>query len=348
MGEQSRISTSEQMESVKEPSEKRDRGDWCKYIRYVIDMTKPYWGTAGFKVVTTLGVTLICWGIAGLWFAYKFGQASVYGIDVSYIDMTQNNVVFQIVNIIVIAVALLFTNWIVYNVLTEVRINPGKCVISLLVIFVIEMLCLFVWELSYTDLYTNDHPWLSFLWNQFWAVFRRNVGIIIMANFWAVVYTPLYITDKKRNTSTQENTKNNVEKEQNKEEDKEKDKKKDNIRNIGIALIGIVIIYALEYGFTAFQGRTDELKRKDYKVVYVEEDARRNASFIFKDDASGKAYSLYPVVWETEDYYILARLSRDGSDDMTKLDYSYQRIIKKDNVEVHWVADIYQLKTGTE
>lgn len=345
MEEQSGISTSEKIENEKASSRKKDGGDWYKYIRLVIEMMKPYWGTTGFKVITTLGVTVICWGIAGLWFAYKLGQASVYGIDVSYIDMTQNNIVFQIVNIIVLAVALLFTNWIVYKVCTDVRINLWKRVIGLLVIFVIEMLCLFVWELSYTDLYTHEHPLLRFLWNQFLVVFWRNVGIIIMANFWAVVYTPLYIIDKKRNKSTREKTENDVGKEKNKKKNKKK-KKNNNIRNIGITLIGIVIIYALEYGLTVFQGRTDELKRKDYKVVYVEEDAPRNASFIFRDDTSGKAYSIYPVVWETEDYYIMARLY--SKDEMTELDRSYQRIIKKDNVAVHRVVDIYQLKTGTE
>lgn len=87
--------------------------------------------------------------------------------------------------------------------------------ISVLVIFVIEMLCLFVWELSYTDFYTNDYSVPKFLWKQFGKILGKNVGIIIIANFWVVVYILLYIIDKKRNKSTREKTENDVGKKKN-------------------------------------------------------------------------------------------------------------------------------------
>lgn len=80
--------------------------------------------------------------------------------------------------------------------------------------------------------------------------------------------------------------------------------------------------------------------QKNYKVIFEPIEDVNIKSYILQDDED--KYICYPIIFETEDRYILTRLAK--ADDVYSLDYTYQKIIDKDGIQTFKIQDIKDAK----
>lgn len=300
------------------------------YVDIIIEKTKLYWNSPIFKILASLGLAIFSWGIEGLWYAYKLGQISAYGIDVSYIDMSQRSIIFQIITIFVIAAALIFANWIVYNLIIGLWEKGIYQLFVLLLVFLAEMVVLFMWIVSYIGL-----EWTDYI-RTFCDVLDINIATCFMVNCGGLVFGIFDLIEKRKKTKFE------VPEESEQEDVARSEQIDKNKRAWYWIIVAIMIIYVVEYGYIYYQGRRTEMERDDYKIVYVEEKYDSNNPYLFKDKKHKKAYSVYPVIWEDDKNYILARLYEEGGKKV-HFDRLYQWVVKKEDVRVYGKTNIYEI-----
>lgn len=82
-----------------------------------------------------------------------------------------------------------------------------------------------------------------------------------------------------------------------------------------------------------------ENSRTEYKVIICEVTEKSESKYCFSGE--DKDVSIYPIVYENEDCYILSRIYNEN--DEIKLDYDYQQIVSKENQETYMISNIYEI-----
>ncbi len=107
--------------------------------------------------------------------------------------------------------------------------------------------------------------------------------------------------------------------------------------------ITILIIFSVELFMVYCFSRSNEKDRVAYKVIieFEEYNEKQECEYVFRNEGDKMAIQVYPVVYENGDVYILSRLYKEENE--TKMDYNYQRIIEKENIETIFYDNIYDI-----
>ena len=73
-------------------------------------------------------------------------------------------------------------------------------------------------------------------------------------------------------------------------------------------------------------------------MIEVIADEEKEESYCF--ECGDSSCMVYPIVYEDKDCYIVSRLCKYGG--IVKMDYKYQKIIKKENVETYNIDNVYE------
>lgn len=293
-----------------------------------------------------------------IYYIYMRGKFSVYGIDSCYIVMKEENVLFQIIKIIGIGTMVFITNYIVYGLLVKEEKNKKKYyflnnILRLLIwlifvmfsiVFIITLLLdITIIELV-IDFKYNPKEWFLLMLVIFMIVIMINL-IGLEFGFEKIVkrIKRRYILGKEYKKYKK-----------NKSVNKDKLRKHGYIISISnsikvskkpfsfyivntlLVIAGIVIILFIIW----YIGKDMAKNQKNYKVIFEPIEDVNIKSYILQDDED--KYICYPIIFETEDRYILTRLAK--ADDVYSLDYTYQKIIDKDGIQTFKIQDIKDAK----
>lgn len=308
----------------------------------------------GFSLAT---VGIFLWQIIGMiYYVYMRGQFSVYGIDLSYIIIKKESIVFQIIKFIGIALFVFITNYVVYWLLTEEKDKnrERKAYNFLTIIFGI-----FIWLIFVTIVFASTSALFSDI-----SLFELVIDIgnnpkenfeglfillllAILVNFvgFQLGFTKIIERKMRRYRLRKEYIKYTKNKNINKEKLKKHGYIKSKLRNcgtkkksiksfiIGVVLIIAYIMFVLFYFW--LRGKSSAEEQKEYKVIFESTELEGKNYILHADNDK---YICYPIVLETEGCYILTRLVR--TEDTYTLERNYQKIINKENIQTFKIENI--------
>lgn len=249
-------------------------------------------------------------------YVYISGKFSVYKIDRSYIDASSDNVFFAIVQVITLIIFLCFLNILYYSIGT--LNNKFKETVCYIFLWMFEMI-----GFSLYCCYSSD---VSF--SLFWQVtdIKQKISFALMALAACLginIYAILALVQNKIEPSVPEG--------------KDKQKKCKNKKNILPQIfVCLIIIFTLGSTILFDFARSVESNRQDYKVLFMEDKTILKNDFVVKCNN----HVVYPVVYETQDYYIAIRLLYIN--DCIKKDCDYQIIVPKCGQETLYITNIYR------
>lgn len=291
---------------------------------------------AKFTSLFIAAITIGVWLIRGMWYFYTLGKFSVFKIDICYIEPTKDSVIYQIIQVIVCFIILAFFNKTFYLLIKEKDFSKfhWKKIIIIFILYLSELIILFggiIFFYNYNVVKVLEefieYPRYIF------DVFILLTLLFILFNSFGIAFS---IKEKILN--------------------KEKNRLqtfifiKDmfnfkNIENIEKALkmiLTLICIIAFELGWVFFIGIYSTSIKKDYKIISesVEYHQDNNDIYTINDDEKQLSWYIYIITFENQEKYILSRLYRE--EDNIKIDYKYQKVIDKDNVETLYLDNIFQ------
>lgn len=287
--------------------------------------------SALFVAVMTIGL----WVIKGMWYAYQTGRFSVYGIDSCYISSDNESILLQIIQMTAVLVVLFSINYIYYKI--SVSEDKSKFhwrrKLRLLVYWLTEIFLLFILVLITSGINIIDLIKDST---------ANNVVVLLIAIIFACFVVNIYgiefAIEKKLSSRKRKKLESKAEK---KKDIEEENQHKRNGKNM---IFAVFITVALEILLMYILGITYENGRSAYKIVLVEQEADEDSKYIFRYQSRQMNYTICPIVFENSDYYILTRLyKREGKIEM---DYEYQKIIEKTDIETFNCENIYGINIG--
>ena len=285
---------------------------------------------------------IISWIIRTIGFCYQAGRFSIYGIDNKYIEIG-DNFLFQLMEYVAITIIFLLVNYfyIYFSIQDDgTRFNfKRKRNISVLVS--IEMLGLFIMVLisSYTNFMsaineiknTNIITWIFIL-----IILLVST---LMINIFGIEFSFSYKKAHKRKKTSDSTTPED-------QEPKAKTDKK--IHNsVLMYIVTAFIVTSIFILFSFFGGKFEESQRTSFKIIKetVSDDSGtnlENKNYIFLSGQN--KYIIYPIIYENDDIYIVSRLYI-STDNITEIDYSYQKVIEKNDIPTYQIDNIHSLKS---
>lgn len=287
--------------------------------------------SALFVAVMTVGL----WVIKGMWYAYQTGRFSVYGIDSCYISSDNESILLQIIQMTAVLVVLFSINYIYYKI--SVSEDESKFhwrrKLRLLGYWLTEMFLLFMLVLITSGINIIDLIKDST---------ANNVVVLLIAIIFACFVVNIYgiefAIEKKLSSRKRKKLESKAEK---KKDIEEENQHKRNGKNM---IFAVFITVAVEMLLMYIFGIVLENDRASYKLVLVEQETSEDSQYIFQYQSGQMNYTICPIVFENSDYYILTRLyKREGKIEM---DYEYQKIIEKTDIETFNCENIYGINIG--
>lgn len=313
-----------------------------------------------YSGIATVGVTIALWIIRSLGYCYQLGKFAVYGIDKCYVDVMSGNFILNIVQTVAVCIVFFAINYVYF----KLSIPTGGCKLQLrrrikklgfcVGEIVILLGCVMFSEgISPIDLW-KDLKSTSIAQNISFGIIILLIWVMInllgmQANWFR---KEAVRKEKKKNSKVHEQSVQkldegtgveNKEKQKGKNKKEKKQKKKEReehkkYRKWFTMLRAGLICFSLELALMYGMGRYEENCRVEYKVVVEDAEIEQSSKYVFVNKKDDSAHMLYPVVYENQDIYILTRLYKN--EDEIEIDYSYQRIINKENIEVQQLNDI--------
>lgn len=287
--------------------------------------------SALFVAVMTVGL----WVIKGMWYAYQSGRFSVYGIASCYITSDDESFLLQIIQLVAVLIVWFGINYLFYTILVsedETKYH-WKRKLKSVVFWIVEMLLLLIMVLI-----TSRVSIINLIKDS--TVESVVVLLIVLAFVCAAVniYGIEFAIEKKFSDRKKKKLKSKLEKQKNIDDGNQH---KINSKNM---IFTVFITVALEILLMYILGITYENDRSSYKIVLYEQEADEDSKYIFHYQSMQMNYTICPIVFENSDYYILTRLyKRDGKIEM---DYEYQKIIEKTDIETFNCENIYGINIG--
>lgn len=287
--------------------------------------------SALFVAVMTVGL----WVIKGMWYAYQTGRFSVYGIDSCYISSDNESILLQIIQMTAVLVVLFSINYIYYKI--SVSEDKSKFhwrrKLRLLGYWLTEMFLLFILVLITSGINIIDLIKDST---------ANNVVVLLIAIIFACFVVNIYgiefAIEKKLSSRKRKKLESKAEK---KKDIEEENQHKRNGKNM---IFAVFITVAVEMLLMYIFGIVLENDRASYKLVLVEQETSEDSQYIFQYQSGQMNYTICPIVFENSDYYILTRIyKRDGK---IEIDYEYQKIIGKTDIETFNCENIYEINIG--
>ncbi|MCH5280997.1 MAG: hypothetical protein J1E61_05960 [Lachnospiraceae bacterium] len=271
-----------------------------------------------------IAITTICiWIIRSLGYTFQSAKFSVYNINKSYISLN-DNFFLEIIEYIAIMVFWLFMNLIYFIIATQEDNNKFhiKRHLKKSLFFIFEILfILFISFLqsSYRilDVIREVANYTSTTWC---VLLILLIFYIFIINLPGIRYAHLI------------NKKNIV-------KGLSEDEKKVVKSNPLFSLLLVVFMVSFLTIYTYVCGMFIESQKSIFKVIYEESEGQLTDENVFELE-NAMICSIYAIVYENEDVYILCQLYK--SDDGIKIDKKYQKIIPKHNIETY-ITNIYKI-----
>lgn len=306
----------------------------------------------GFSIATFV---IFLWQVIKfMYYTYMCGRFSAYDIDLSYIIVKEENIVFQIIKIIGIGLFIFITNYVVYFILTEKNKEKKescfliKFLATLIWLAFMMLLIVFILSLfSHINIFEliidlKNYPKENFASLLIIFLFTILVNIIGLE----LGYKKIIDLKVRRYRLKKEYIKYR----KNKKVDKGKLKKygyiitklentkvrKKTIKYFIINIIMIVAFIVIMLFYMWFMGRNLAEKQLAYKVIFESTEDVNTKNYILQ--AGEDRYICYPIIFETEDHYILTRLVKVN--DTYSLEQDYQKIINKEGIQTFNIENI--------
>lgn len=278
---------------------------------------------------TGMGVAIV-WVVKIFEYLYQLGRFSVYGINECYIDITES-LLYQVVQLIFIFIMVMTVTAIFLVIaLGKGSIMKRVCNSILLMFFegvvFVVLICIKGNNLLGELIVELRECSVSQIVVMLIALFL--LGLII--NMLGIVMLIMHmVTDKPQKG------KNNTEK-----------IKKNRTQNIKATMvIFVLILMSFISIFFYYLGIFTEHNRTKFKVIknQVEYNEILDMGNIFQDEENKVAHEYFIVIFENQEVFIVSRLIKDGI--KVKIDYNFQKIIEKNEIETYIYPDVYMIKS---
>lgn len=336
-------------ELKKQAKKDKEVNRWKYIVKKILKFAKKDF--AKFTVISTATLTVGIWLIKSFWYFYQCGIFSVYGIDKSYINTSDEKVFFQIIQLAAILIILACSNYIYYqcSIAEDNSKFKWKRHIKKMLFFLGECMILFV--IVATDTNSSIEEVIKEVKTYGIAEILVPLFLIyIMINIVGIEFVVEYrmmAWKKKIQIWYRDKCGKNENRDKIKKGDdvitKNHNKEKNKYRKYVIMCIPVLVTLSIELFVIYFVSENNESNRVDYKVVYEEIINNEDSRYVFKYEKK-EAIKIYPIIYENKDIYILSRLYKKGKE--IKMDYEYQKVIKKENVETRRCENIYKINIG--
>lgn len=278
-------------------------------------------------------------------YAYYSGILSVYRIDPTYIK-TDENSLFGFVYYLAVAVVIFLMNYIfLWTAMGDGKRSPVLRILHTVLLMLAETI--FIAVFVFFELKTVIPGYFGVLWQAKREIFSllrimllQSFAVVLITNSFGMAAVIIFAFQKPSEKVHRDRT----------------DQKTDpmigqpkNESKYSVELIAMVIIMSASLLVFKVSAIWSERERTEYKLVceVLTENQREEIEekYLFFND--GKPISVFPVVFENEEVYILSRLYR-AEDGGIKMDYDYQKVIGKLGVETYFVKDIFSEENYSE
>lgn len=278
-----------------------------------------------FSAIITVLFTIGIWFVKGLWYVFWSGRFSVYNIDRNYINADSENVLLEIIEMGAVLIIWLFVNYVYYRVTFDkdnLRFTWkyfGKKVLFWGIEMGIVFFCWFRNSLSnLLELFTET-GWMGVL-----LVILLMWFTCFLINLFALEY----IGEIKR-----------IKRKERKKEKTAKKRKRRSMKEL-IFLLGFTASFELVMFF--FLGTQVEQGRSGFKMIMTKVNEDTETKYSIQSGEEDELYKVFPIVYENGDCYILTRLYKEEGE--IKIDYDYQQVIGKENVETTYTNNIFAIE----
>lgn len=283
---------------------------------------------AQFSAIVAVLFSVGLWVIKSLWYAYMSGKLSVYKIDRCYINADNENVFLQIIQLVAIFIVWVFINYVYYkiSVAEDKSKKQWKKKIKILVFWIVEMFFAFIFVLFSTHIKMRDFVGEITLVKIISLIIVFFI-LCLMVNIYAVELLIEKWRKKRRKKANNQ----------------KKAKETKGEQSIKDVLLSLIITIALELIFVFLFAAHTEYSKSGYKVIMVQSEKTMENKYDIKYGEKNNKYEMYPITYENEDCYIVARLYREDGEIM--LDYDFQRVLEKEGQEIIYIENINNLST---
>lgn len=300
-------------------------------VRFVIEEGKKIAKEdfAKFSAIAAVFFSIGLWSIKSIWYAYWSGKFWVYKIDRCYIDTGSENVFLQIIQLASVLFVWFISDYICYIILVlgdkskfhwkKVRNILGFVITEIVIIFVaISVLENIQWR----DLI--DEITIS----RVLVMLGLLIFLCVIINIFAIIFAiEEYLNRKKlQKNAAQQNNEMTYE------------KRIKEIFFIWVLTLSFIIIAVVSESLGI------EYNRSNYKVIMIQSEEEAGSAYDIVYARDNNKYKVFPVAYENQDCYIVTRLYNVNGE--IKIDYSYQKILSKDEFETIYVDNVYQISTS--
>ena len=276
---------------------------------------------AKFSTILAAFFSIGIWLIKSIWYAYMSGKFAVYRIDKCYIDANNDNVFLQTIQTVSIFTVWFLINYFYYKISIAEEKGNKKKIKNILLFWMVEIGISFFYIMVTTyseiqDLKT-DNVFVNII-----VVLLLSCVLCLFINIFAIEF----LIEKKWKARKNKNKEKNINSEE---------------KRLINMIIPVIATIAIELLIVYIMSYRAEYDRNGSKVIIYNDVYNREYKVAFEDDKSNKMNTVYPIVFENEDCYIVTRLyNRNGE---TKIDYNYQRVLEKNGQETIYIQNIYDI-----
>ena len=266
-----------------------------KSLQEKIIMCEKHWKSVSLFITSVAtAIFILC---RMLYFSYYKGAYSVYHLEDSYIDMSNETIIIRIAKTLFVMSVIFVSNYVFYVIGTSKdtgRIRL-KRKLKTIVYILFEILI---------RIRKNDR------------IFRYIYNKIIKP-----IIQKLKI-DSAHSSQTEINN----------EDSNQKD-----YGWIIFCIIIIIMALCLEMTLLYSFGKSNELSRKEYKVIVQNVENNENSQF----NIDGKDVEIYIIIYENKEECVVSKLENKNGKVTRRLEENKK--IKKENLEIYYCDDIYEI-----
>ena len=327
-----------------------------KSLQQKIKVCETHWKFV--SIVTSIATAIVFFLCKILYFSYYKGVYSVYNLDDSYINMSNDAVIIKIIKTLFITVLLIISNYWFYLVGTSedngwLRLKRKGKTFGYILLEMMIIVCVSTVPTDFTIIQVLKEFFKSsavekikLLILALLVVCMINMMAIVICiekneRFFRLIYNKIikkfftWIYDKIKNNDKQDNV----------NEKTKKDERYSFIGRILIVVVCISIALCLETIIMYSAGKTNEQNRKDFRVII--EKAEKDEETEFKIEK--EKINIYRIIYEDNNGYIVSKIDKEvleKNNDISKV--FEQKKVKKENIETYYCEDIYDMDSSLE
>ena len=315
-----------------------------KSLQEKIIMCEKHWKSVSLFITSVAtAIFILC---RMLYFSYYKGAYSVYHLEDSYIDMSNETIIIRIAKTLFVMSVIFVSNYVFYVIGTSKdtgRIRLKRKLKTIVYILFEILILVFISTLE-TNFSTSE------VINEFSKASRSEIiGIVILTLYTSLLINIFaiqicirkndrifrYIYNKIIKPIIQKlkiDSAHSSQTEINNEDSNQKD-----YGWIIFCIIIIIMALCLEMTLLYSFGKSNELSRKEYKVIVQNVENNENSQF----NIDGKDVEIYIIIYENKEECVVSKLENKNGKVTRRLEENKK--IKKENLEIYYCDDIYEI-----